>query len=60
MRAVLLVALLLVGCSNPDSSAVLEGENIRRFHDGELGVTCWYVPGGYQGGIDCIPDSDLP
>lgn len=31
---------------------------IYRFHDGEMGVTCWYY-GDTNGGLACLPDQDI-
>lgn len=32
---------------------------VRVFHDEARGVTCWHYTGGNQGGISCLPDSQL-
>ena len=32
---------------------------VRVFHDDSRSVTCWLYQGGNQGGLSCIPDSQL-
>lgn len=59
----LAAALVLSGCSIPhgpsDEKEYLGGD-IHRFHDKELGVTCYiYAAPGPRGSIDCIPDHQL-
>lgn len=63
------IALVLMGCGGPrpdDESAApigqvvyVRGVYVTRFHDDELGATCWVTTGGYQGGISCLPDAQL-
>lgn len=56
----LAVALLFAGCR---SGQHIQGaaNDVRRFHDDSLGVTCWTFVSAvqYAGGISCLPDSAI-
>lgn len=52
------LALCLLLLATGASAAPLP-YGVRVFHDDEHGVTCWLYQGGNQGGISCIPDSQL-
>lgn len=63
---ILLCAALVTGiasCATVSTEPKTADSPVRRFHDDEKGVTCWYIyhPVGTGHGatsaIDCMPDS---
>ncbi|POF97104.1 hypothetical protein [Pseudomonas putida] len=52
------LALCLLLLATGASAAPLP-YGVRVFHDDEQGATCWLYQGVNQGGISCIPDSQL-
>jgi hypothetical protein len=57
------LAALLLGCDNranaPQEPQEASGNNVLTWHDDDRQVTCWIYSAGYQGGISCLPDSQL-
>jgi len=56
MKSVIAIALLLIVSR---ASADSLPWSVRVIHDDARGVTCWHYVGVNQGGISCLPDSQL-
>jgi len=56
MKSVIAITLLLI-VSQASADSLPWG--VRVIHDDARGVTCWHYVGGNQGGISCLPDSQL-
>lgn len=64
---ILTVVVWFVACGgqpptpSPSAPAFTVGTegSVHRFHDDEYNVTCWVYTGYKQGGISCIPDTQL-
>lgn len=59
LRLILLAAVLLLSACDlrPPRGTETGTQNLLRFHDDELAVTCWQVKN--WDGIYCIPDAQL-
>ena len=55
--SIVLAALVLTGCSS-DPHVTDTGRYVSRYADPDYRVTCWYT-GSAQGGISCLPDSQV-
>lgn len=62
MKRLLLVVLLLAGCSTPARNGTEakpnEGAVITVWHDDARHVTCWLTNSGWRG-ISCLPDAQV-
>ena len=50
-----ILLLVVVGCQPANTTT---SGSVSRYVDPDYRVTCWYT-GSYQGGIACLPDSQV-
>lgn len=59
--AVLVLVIGVLGCNRPEKPGTeYSGTSIYVWHDDAHEVTCWiYTTSGHNGGISCLPDSEV-